>query len=276
MVGANRFPEARLAALKLLRDHGVERACDINVEAIASKLGARITFDDLDGATARVIRIGSLAEIRISNRIEEVGWRRFTTGHELGHLCLGHVVAQGTPGEIERVCTPMNPDRRESERAASVFASELLMPEPFVLPFCQTSTITLAPAREIAREFSTSVLASAMRFIELTTARCALVYSELGRVRWIKPSATFPDWIARGRSLDPSSPAFGYHHTGKLDTEPHLLAADAWLPHDRIDGPTVQIVEHSALIPELGAVFSMLWLPETETQHLDLGAAFLQ
>lgn len=271
-MGANRFPEARLAALELLRDHGVKRACDIDVEALASRFGARITFDDLDGATARVIRIGSLAEIRISNRIEELGWRRFTTGHELGHLCLGHVVSQGTQGEIERVCTPMNPDRRASERAASVFASELLMPEPFVLPFCQTSCITLAPARAIAREFSTSVLASAMRFVELTTARYALAYSELGRVRWLKPSATFPDWIARGRRLDPSSPAFGYHHTGTLDTDPHVLAAEAWLPRDRIDGPNVQIIEHAALIPELGAVFSMLWLPDTETQHLDLGA----
>lgn len=30
---------------------------------------------------ARVMRIGSFAEIRISNRIEDVGWRRFTTGH---------------------------------------------------------------------------------------------------------------------------------------------------------------------------------------------------
>src|SRR5258708_1876538 len=105
-----------------------------------------------------------------------------------------------------------------------------------------------------------------MRFVELTTARCAVAYSELGRIPWLKPSATFPDWIARGR-LYPSSPAFGYHHTGKLETE------EAWLPRDRVDGPNVQIVEHSALIPELGAVFSMLWLPDSETEHLDLGLA---
>lgn len=152
-----------------------------------------------------------------------------------------------------------------------MFASELLMPEPLVLPFCDVSHVTLATPRAIAREFSTSVLASAIRFVELSNARCAVVYSALGRVQWLKPSATFPDWLAKGRRLDPSSPAFAYHQTGTLDTEPCVLDAEAWVPRSKLDGSNVQIVEHSAAIPELGVVVSMLWLPDLEAQHLDLG-----
>ncbi|MEJ7598480.1 MAG: hypothetical protein WKG01_11270 [Kofleriaceae bacterium] len=49
-----------------------------------------------------------------------------------------------------------------------------------------------------------------------------------------------------------------------------MLSADAWLPRDRIDASTVEIVEHSAVVPELGVVFSMLWIPDREIRHLDL------
>lgn len=268
----DRFPEVRREALRVLHQHGVKCGRDIDLDAIASAMGARVTYDNLDGSTARVLRIGPLAEIRISNRIEEIGWRRFTTGHELGHLHLGHVIPRGTPNDIvEHVCKPMGPNPKASERAASVFASELLMPEPLVLPLCDVTHVTLAPIRAIAREFTTSVLASAMRFVELSGERCAVAYSTLGRLQWLKPSATFPNWIANGRRLDPASPAFGYHHTGTLDTEPCVLDAEAWLPGHRLDG-NAQIVEHSALIPELGVVFSLLWLPSSESKHVDLDA----
>jgi len=32
------------------------------------------------------------------------------------------------------------------------------------------------------------------------------------------------------------------------------------------------MVEKSAVIPELGAVFTMLWIPAPEVSHLDLAA----
>jgi hypothetical protein len=42
-----------------------------------------------------------------------------------------------------------------------------------------------------------------MRFVELAPERCAVVYSELGRVRWVKKSPSFTAWISRAV---PSSP----------------------------------------------------------------------
>lgn len=270
---ADRFADVRAAALRVLAEHGMTRPEDIDLDVIAAAMRATITYDDLDGASGRVMRIGPHARIRISNRIQDPGARRFIGGHELGHLHLGHEVPNADSGElVERICTPLTTDRRITERSASVFSSELVMPEPMVRPRCEVPHVTLAPAHVIAGEFRTSLLASAMRFVELSNERCAVAYSVLGCVRWLKPSATFPDWIPRGRRLDPATIAFDYHQRGAIDLEPNVVPADAWLPRDRIDTSSTSIVEHSAIVPELGAVFSMLWLPENESMHLDLGS----
>ena len=255
----------------MLEEFGVKRPDEIDLERFAATNGAEIVYEDLEGATASVLRLGNVARIRISNRLDDVGWCRFSIAHEIGHLRLGHEIPDGdADNAVERICKPLDKTRSISEREASVFASEVVMPAPMVKPYCSVSQVTLAPAREIADTFTTSLLASAMRFVELTTESCAVAYSMLGRVQWIKPSASFPDWIPRGRRLDPRSAAFDYDELGSLDGSPQLMTADTWLPRDRIDGANVQIVEHSAVIAPLGVVFSMLWIPRHEVRHIDL------
>jgi hypothetical protein len=53
--------------------------------------------------------------------------------------------------------------------------------------------------------FATSMQASAMRFVELTTERCAVVYMKRGRVVWAKKSPGFNAWIPDGRAVAPNS-----------------------------------------------------------------------
>ncbi len=254
--------DARAAARRMLQQCAVSRPEQIDLDLIAASVGAEIICDDLDGATASVMRIGDHARIRVSRRIRDLGARRFSIAHELGHLQLGHEIPFGNARHVvERICKPLEKNRRVSERTANVFASEVVMPEPLVRPWCAASYVTLDPAREIANTFRTSILASAMRFVELSAERCAVAYSLLGRVQWIKRSSTFPDWIPKNRRLDPTSAACDYYQTGSLDPAAHVLDADAWLPRDRLCVGTAQIVEQSAAIPELGAVFTMLWIP---------------
>ena len=268
-----RSPKARAEALRLLEECRITRPEDIDLERITEANGVEIVYADIDGATATVLRVGDSARIRISARIHDLGWQRFTITHELGHLRCGHVIPDGDAHEnVERTCKPLDKTRSIPEREASVFASEVLMPEHMVKPYCTVPYVTLAPARAIADTFTTSVLASALRFVEVTDECCAVAYSTLGRVRWLKPSATFPDWIPRGRRLDPRSAAFDYHECGTIDSAPQLLSADAWLPQDRIDSACLQLVEHSAVIAPLGVVFSMLWLPRHEIRHFDLAS----
>lgn len=56
---------------------------------------------------------------------EEISYRnRFTIAHELGHVLLGHV-NEGNPRERDTTFGNYNP----VERAANIFAAELVMPE---------------------------------------------------------------------------------------------------------------------------------------------------
>jgi hypothetical protein len=269
----DRSPKARAEAQRMLVESNVTRPDDIDLDVIAAANGAEIVDEDLEGATASVLRIGNVARIRISSRIYDIGWRRFSIAHELGHLRLGHEIPDGDAHDaIEKLCKPLDKARSVPEREASVFASEVVMPEHMVRPRCAVRNVTLGPARAIADEFTTSVLASAMRFVELTDESCAVAYSVLGRVKWIKPSATFPEWIPHGRRLDPRSAAFDYHDSGTLDDTAQLTTADVWLPRNKLDAANVQMVEHSAVIAPLGVVFSMLWIPRREIRHIDLAS----
>jgi Zn-dependent peptidase ImmA (M78 family) len=263
----------RADAQKQLAELDMRRPEDIDLLAIAKRLRANVKIAPLDGATARVIRIGPTARIVITNRLNDPGAIRFSIAHELAHVRLDHDFSvDSASGALERICHPLRADHRGSEREASVHATETLMPEPMVRPLCAVPHVTLEPARAIAKTFTTSLLASAMRLVELSDQRCAIVYSELGRVKWVKPSATFPAWIPRGRRLHPTSAAFEYSQRGRIDPAPHVLFAGAWLPEMRIDSTNVEIVEHSAVVPELGAVFSLLWIPDREAKYLDLAA----
>ena len=252
-------------AWRVLGEYGITRPDQIDIEAIAEHMNAEITYADFDGAKASVMRIRERARIRISNRIIEIGSQRFIGGHELGHLALGHEVPHGNAREVvERVCTPLANSRKTTERLASVFARELVMPAFMVRRYCAVPYVTLAPAREIAGEFMTSVLASAMRLVELSHERCAVAYSVEGRVQWMKPSATFPQFMPRGRRVDETSAVHEFFARAKLDTSAQLVDASAWLPQRKIDDTSTKIVEQSAAIPEWGAVFTMLWIPATE------------
>lgn len=263
--------DARAAALRVLEACSIKRLDQIDLDVVAESLGAEIVSGDLDGAMGSLIRIGPHAKIRISDRVTDIGGQRFTGSHEIGHIVCDPPRRDGEQ-LTEQLCNPFERSRKAPERVASVFASELLMPEPWVKPYCSVPCVTLGLARAIADECTTSLLASAMRVAELSPECCAVAYSAYGRVKWVKRSASFPDWIPRGRRLDPSSAAAEYTRTGKLDHGVHILGADAWLPRTRIDSAGVQIVEQSAAIPELGVVFTMLWLPQREISHVDLAS----
>ena len=162
-----RMRRARSEARRLLHWSGVRKPEHIDIEAIAHSCGADIVIGKLDGSLARVFRIGTKARIRVSDRIVNLGARRFAIAHELGHLVLGHDIP--TEGDVSRflarVCARKRGDE-DPEPEANVFAAESLMPEQHVRARCEVSPVSLDPVRAIAAEFNTSVVASAVRFAE--------------------------------------------------------------------------------------------------------------
>lgn len=249
---------ARRAAASLLDRYGVEHPSHIDVEALACALGAAIVPGALDGALARLCRFGDRAVIRVSAAHTLEGQRRFSIAHELGHLALRHNAALD-------ICHSAHRHERhgvsEREAEADTFAAELLLPASLVRRRCEVSPVSLDLVHAIARDFGTSLPCAAIRFVELTSERCAVVYAQRGRVRWCVRSATFWPTIARGQRLDPWSLAADYPRRGAVPPEREAVRADAWIADDELRGVD-EIEEHCVAIPEDGATLSLLWIPE--------------
>lgn len=256
---------ARSAARRLLRQCGVETADHIAVEAIAAHAGATVVRSrgaGLDSAMARLVRMGDHAVIRVSDRIDNVGAQRFSIAHELGHFVLGH---QESPVPLCDAVVSRRSESAEIELEANSFAAELLMPESLVRRRCEVSPVTLDIPRSIATEYRVSLLAAARRFVELTSERCALVFTMAGAVRWSARSATFVPQIEPGRRLDRDTVAFDIQR-GKLDDRPQEVPVSAWI--DMSDDGGAELIEHAVPVPEQNAVASLLWVREREAVSL--------
>lgn len=259
---------ARAAARRVLRAAGVTRPEHIDLDAIAHMHGAQIVVGPLDRATARLTRVGDRAVIRVSDRIGHEGARRFSAAHELGHLVLGHGLRasedghEWASGHWGRAATGAG---RADEREANAFAAELTMPTALARARCEISPVDLAPARAIATVFRTSLVASAIRFAELASERCAVVLARDGRVQWVVPSATFRPTIASRVRLARASLAHDVAHARRGDEPAEAVPAAAWLD----DAPDEEIVEHAIAIADLDAVLAMLWIPERVAHAFD-------
>jgi Zn-dependent peptidase ImmA (M78 family) len=251
--------DARRYARALLRRFGVRSHEHIRVEAFAAHLGVILTEAPLDGATAQLVRNGKHAHILVSTRPTDIGSRRFSIAHELGHFVLEHPSCAPTDLFAPARREP-SASERDYEAEANAFAAELLMPSELVQHHCEMSPVDLEGARQIARQFSVSILASARRFAELSPERCAAVFAIKGDVSWSTPSLTFTHEIRRGRRLDAASLAFDFFARDKMYDHAQPVPADAWLE----TSAEIEIIEHSIGSREFRTTLSMLWVVQTQ------------
>jgi hypothetical protein len=264
---ARRLSRPRQIAHDLLVQVGARTPAHIDPIETAKELGIEVTFGSLGGATARIFRIGEHARIRVSDQIVTKGRARVSVTHEVGHFVLGHKLpTEGDPASWARASCEARSKR--DERDADIFAIEHLTPEPLVKPYCVGKPVDLDTVRTIEKVFVASPVMSAMRLVELSTEACAVVYSERGLVKWVKPSRSFPTYVSPGRHLAPDSIAFGYFDRGTLLDVPTRLRARAWLGSSKHVRGDAEIVEHAMIIPEpgWGGVLSLLWLPRSSNE----------
>lgn len=247
------YARARRLARELLWECGVDEPSKIDPLLIVGRRKIIVIYGKLDGATAQILRQGERAIIRVSDQIVQIGRRRFTIAHELGHYLLGHRI----PTEMELGTTA--PFSAHQEREADVFAVEFLMPEAWVAPMCMVAP-SLAALHDIAKTFRTSIVASAVRFVELSSARCAVVYSEGGNVVWAKRSRTFPGRIPAQFKIGTGSIAHDLHESTVVDALVRLVPASAWFGSYAPDSIGSALIEHAEVVPEpgWGGVLSLL------------------
>jgi hypothetical protein len=248
------------AAARALRERGVVGAAGgaVDVEGLAVSLGARVVRGGLEGAQARLVRHGARAIIRLSERVTDRGAQRFSVAHELGHLVLGHSGAVLARVEAGRGAGGGVGGDRGVEAEADGFAAELLMPADVVGARVAAGRPGLELVEAIQAELDVSLLAAALRMVELATVPCAVVLSRDGRVSWAAASRGFGASIERGRAIDPRSMA-ARCAVGGGDQVAGVVRAETWLGTEALGG---YLVEDAVRSVEHGAVLSVLTPPE--------------
>jgi hypothetical protein len=258
--------DAVRAARGLHRRFGVKAASHIQIEAWASSFGIELEEASLEGASAQLVRVGDRAKIVLPDHVTDRGARRFSIGHELCHFVMKHPSPTPTMMCTPKAARACDDSTHGLELFANAYAGELLLPEHLLRPRCEISPVSLEIAWSIAKEYDVSILTSAIRFTQLSSERCAAVFSAGGEVKWASASETFTHEIPRGKRLDPQSLAWDFFSTQRLDDRPQPVPADAWLD----TSADVDIIEHSICSHAHGTVLSLLWVPDAVGPRLGM------
>jgi len=261
------LPGPVAAARRVLDECDVRHPRDIHVEAMAARYGAMIVYGPVSTARGSIVRTSKRAVIWVDENAKGEPRADFTGAHELGHHLQHDVVDHFAQCYGEDAAAPKGSTEarladkkaRALEREADHFAAALLMPERWAAPLCDVPRPTLDDVYRVARTFRTSFHASAIRFIELTSAPCAFVHTVGGRIKRSTETHAFPGTIVQRRAVHPDSLAARLQDRrvaggGDVDAEPREVPGAAWGDDTRGRAFLEQTI---ALGPELGV---MSWI----------------
>lgn len=254
-----RLAECKAATQRPLKDLLVAHPEEIDLSTIAWRLGRlRIEEGGLETADGRiVVPAKSGGTIRVKAGLN-TGRKRFTIAHEIGHFVL-HPCEGLERNDTAGNFTIWNDANEEAE--ANIFAAELLMPEFLFKPRCRGPVPSLAVVETLARDFATSLLATAFQYVTHTNEQVALVLSQGNQIKWFHRSKEFWPWIRSG-NVHPHSAA-GERLAGKAaDTKKMVRApAYAWLTDFENDREH-DIMEDSRYLDWYDRTVSLLWLKD--------------
>lgn len=257
----------RMKATEVLRRLRIACVEELDVEAIAFHHGLRVRYGGLSGAQGRLASSGGRGLIRIADGIHQLARRRYVISHELGHHLI-HAAAGRlslcTDGDLLRY----DGGAGDAEEEANWFAAELLMPKQLFEPKCDVRRPSLAVVQSLAETFSTTLTATAIRFVDLAPEPCAVVWCERGAIKWAIRGPEFFPWIDFGRSLDSYTHAADAFGGRTLPEGPQLVPARAWTNQQSGD-----LYEDTRWFKGLHATLSLLWLRIPAIVNTQTGAS---
>lgn len=192
---------------------------------------------------------------------QNMGRRRFSIAHELGHFHIPtHQQSDSFCGSTGLEATEGYGSEEEWE--ANSFAAYLLMPRKQFRQDSKEMPISFESARELARTFEVSITAAARRMVELTSEHCALVATEEGRVTWQDRNEYYWRMTTRGQEVRPETFAAGVYDGEDPNPAPEQVDPYAWINEGVED--ELLLVESTHAVPSQNQVLSLLWAPEYE------------
>lgn len=255
-------PEVRRAfaagdASKLWRQYGFRSPDELVLEDLAWALGVAIFEGPLDSADARLVRTATRGLIRVNRDIRQHGRKRFAIAHELGHWRLHAAISQLLACTKEDMLARYKESEPEAE--ANWFAAELLMPEVLFLPAIAGNSPKPDVIEGLAKSFSVTLTAAAVRFVELCKDHCIFVFCEAGKVRWWRCSKDLdgPVWIKPGTPVSPRTLAGRYFEGMPSRFKTQSVGLCEWA--SRYPDYAEDAVEAIIPLGTTGAVIVMIW-----------------
>jgi hypothetical protein len=254
-------------ATALLSEFGISGIPDLH--DVAQRLNIKINEVDAEGFDGALVRAEGLAcgAIAVRQSIREIGRKNFTIAHEIGHYILpGHDTCAA-------VCAPSDignwsDTTQEREHQADEFAAELLLPASYAQSIFKSTSPSLDVIQKVAEASAASLSATAWRYCDLISERCAVVWSRQRRVSWYKPSAEFGFFLKRGKVIEKGTQAFECFSGTRTHTKPEPVAADLWLD-ERVVREDSSLWEHSIGLPFYDSVLSLLWIKDRIDKYSD-------
>lgn len=200
---------------------------------------------------------------------------RFSVSHELGHYFLDRHRAYFLGGGKSHASRGEFLLDVAMERDADAFASALLLPSALVRPLVNQEDLSLAVVEDIARDYQTSLVSTAIRAVQLSDFPCAVVGLREGTVAWSSRSQALIDAglypPQKGSTGSPSARQRWERFQSGTATKDHASAFSRhWFrSFDRDDLAAVPVTEHYLPVPTMETLIVLLSVPEDEILQVD-------
>jgi Zn-dependent peptidase ImmA (M78 family) len=258
-------PAAQLASL--LIEH-LKIAGTPDLDEVCHALGLRVREKDLVGFEGTLVRSRTAQKgiIGVKRSVREASRKRFTVAHEIGHFVIPYHKDLETAcgqGVIDR----FNRDLPRPELEANEFAAELLLPSKIVRSHFDLKKPSLANISVVAADFQTSLTATSWRYLDLTDAACAIVWSRSGRAVWYRTSDAVPFKLPLRDLPAPGSVAGRIFAGEEVVPGPEEVDAELWFYPSQAERVEL-LMEDSISLPNYQAVFTLLWITKIQATAL--------
>ncbi len=251
--------KAERCANQFLDDLGINNF-PIDPFGICASQEIEIFEKDFDGIEGVLLFNGQLATIGINSKQTYPKRRRFSVAHELGHLNLDVTFGE----EQTFVCSNRMIETfdisRDKELRADQFASELLMPKRMVQNYFNPQEPCWDSIRQVSNYFDVSLMASAFKFISMTTASCCLIVSKNRQIQFYRSSDSFRYSLQMSDSRIVAEGTFAYKalKSQSIPSDFDIVPANSWIVGYKVKQDS-ELFEWSLPLNSHGQVLTILW-----------------
>jgi Zn-dependent peptidase ImmA (M78 family) len=232
---------------RLLQSFGIERPDEIDLEAIAWELGAKVRYRSLSTCEARIVGRNGRAIITVDTRMPPTR-RKFSIAHEIGHWC--HHRGRCLVCRRDDIGSFSTRSANDPERVADEYASDLILPRYLLVPLLQdVPMLNIKSLEEVAGEFGASRTATLRKIVDLDRYPVMMICNSRSRRKYFRASPSIPTkWFPRDDAPAESAAFDMLFGANKNPSSTKRVSASTWFNRNEASGFVIQ--EQSFALPD--------------------------